>query len=89
MNARDFDKFLSEVSTKPGIVILHPSIWNGYWSIHKVPRIASVVFRFLGRKLRSRKLYWIGLPLYWVYGLKEWSELEGIKPVEVSEEEWK
>ena len=71
----EFDRFLSENSNKPELIIMHPSIWNGYWSMKRRPKFVSVLFRFLGRRMKSKRLYWIGLSIYWVEGLKkEFSE---------------
>lgn len=70
MNAKEFDEFLSENGLKPNQMYVHPLIWNGYWSITKRPKWFSRFFRFLGRRLHSRRLYWIGFSIYWVDGLK-------------------
>lgn len=85
MNVHQFDKFLSDNREIPTLVFMHPSIWNGYWAIKKRTKFVSSMFRFLGKKLKSRRVYWLGLSLYWVDGLKDWKEFEGIEPEEVYE----
>jgi hypothetical protein len=47
---------------------LHPDIWNGYWDIHERSRL----LRRLGRRLHSRRIYWLGLYVKWITGVKEW-----------------
>ena len=49
-------------------VILNPMIYNGYWYVSRV----IPLFRWLGRKLRSRRIYWLGFQLQWVDGMKDW-----------------
>jgi hypothetical protein len=49
-------------------VIVHPKIWNGYWFVERhIPFL-----RWLGRKLHSRRIYWLGLQIVWVEGMKDW-----------------
>lgn len=66
---QDFDKFLSDNSVVPEWVFMHPSVWNGYWSVIKRPRWFKV-FKAIGRIMRNRRVYWLGLSIYWVDGLK-------------------
>lgn len=86
-NAKDFDTFLSDNSLRPDHIIMHPSVWNGYWSIAKRPRWVSNFFKRLGRLLGSRKIYWIGMSLYWVDGLKTMLP-EDIIPIEIDIEDF-
>lgn len=78
---KDFDKLLSENSVVPEWVLIHPSIWNGYWSIIKRPNCFRI-FRKAGRLFRSRRLYWLGLSIYWTDGLKNFFP-EDFVPTEV------
>lgn len=70
MKVEDFDRFLSENCVKPEYILVHSLIWNGFWAIKRRPRIVSNIFRRIGRKLKSKRIYWIGLPIYWVEGIK-------------------
>ncbi len=70
-DAKVFDKFLSEASVSPEWIIVHPKIYNGYWSIKAYPTWFRRLFRILGRKLHNKYLYWIGLPIYWETGLRD------------------
>ena len=89
MRIEDFDRFLSESNTPPEWIIMHPSVWSGFWSIKPIPKPIKRVFRFLGRKLKNRHMYWIGLPLFWVDGMKEIIDPEGeIQPMVIIPDEW-
>jgi hypothetical protein len=55
----------------PWRVVVAKEIWNGYWYVGQIHPLRSVVFRWLGKTLKSRRLYWIGLPIRWVEGLKD------------------
>lgn len=48
-------------------VVVHPRVWNGYWSI----RQRSLFLRRLGRKIHSRAIYSLGLRVEWITGLKD------------------
>jgi hypothetical protein len=47
--------------------VIHPKIWNGYWSVGRVVPF----FRWLGRRLHSRRIYWLGFQVQWITGLKD------------------
>jgi hypothetical protein len=64
------DRFLSEASEKSKYVIMNPLVWNGYWTI----KYRNRFFRWLGRKLKSKYIYWIGFQLHWEQGLKDLPE---------------
>lgn len=70
MNSIDLDKLLSDTTTHPEWIIMNPSVWNGYWDTKSIPSYIRHPFRLLGKLLRNKYLYWIGLPIYWVDGLK-------------------
>jgi hypothetical protein len=74
MNMQELDKHLSELSVRPNVVVVHPSVWNGYWSIKNYHPFIRNVFRWLGRKSHNKYLYWVGLPMEWNEGLKELME---------------
>lgn len=80
-SVQNFDNFLREVTNIEGNISpreyylpIHPKVWNGYWNIMPYPAWIRVIFKYLGRKLHNKYLYWVGLPLYWVKGLKEYTE---------------
>jgi hypothetical protein len=52
------------------ICVCHPKVWNGGWFIKPHHRF-SHFFRWLGHRLHSRRIYWIGLPIRWEVGLKD------------------
>lgn len=66
-----FDRFLSESCVKPKWVYMAPHIWSGYWELKPINPIIKKVFRKLGKLLHNRSIFWAGLPLYWVTGIKE------------------
>lgn len=73
MNTKEFNKILEQVRQDamiPGIIVVNTKVWNGYWSIIKRPKLISKIFRWIGRKLKSRKIYWFGLSIFWQEGLK-------------------
>jgi len=48
--------------------IVHPKIYSGFWSVRRtIPAL-----RWLGRKLHSRRVYWLGFQIEWVVGMKDW-----------------
>lgn len=53
--------------------IMHPKIANGYWDVQRV----IPLFRWLGRKLKSRRIYWLGFQVRWWPGLLE--QIENMK----------
>jgi len=68
-SSMEFDKFLSGACVKPEWIIVHPKIWNGYWYIDGKSMFSSI-YKWLGRKLHSRRIFWLGLRLVWVNGLR-------------------
>lgn len=72
MDVKEFDVLLSKYSTRPDTIIMHPKIWSGYWDIKPYPKVIRKTFRYIGRKLHNKYLYWVGLPLFWVTGIKHY-----------------
>ena len=70
LSAKEMDDFLSkwDMGKDEGsfISILHPSVWNGYWSIEE----KNHFLRWLGRKLHNKYIYSWGLKVEWIDGLK-------------------
>jgi len=60
-------KSLAEQKSQTYSAVMHPMLWNGFWYIGRV----IPFFRWLGRKLHSRRLYWLGFQVEWVQGIKE------------------
>jgi hypothetical protein len=74
MTSLEIDKILRELQEPESTwVIMHPKIWNGYWYIDsKIPKIIMNLFRSVGRFFHNKYLYWIGLPIRWEAGMKEY-----------------
>ena len=53
------------------MVVLHPLIWNGYWYFGR----GKPILRWLGRKLHNKYIYWLGRPIRWITGVKDWPEV--------------
>lgn len=73
MTDSDILKLADTLKSPPPIdgewyVIVNPEIYNGYWYVRR-----SIPFlRWLGRKLHSRRVYWLGLQIEWIQGMKDW-----------------
>jgi hypothetical protein len=78
-SAKDFDKFLSDSCAKPTHVIMSWWVWNGYWRVKKTNKF----FRWMGRKLHNKYIYWIGFQVVWEPGLKTREEFADIEPQEI------
>ena len=78
MKAFDFDKLLSGSDSldKPRYVIIHPHLWNGKWRLryHLANGVSSFI-RKLGRTFSNKYIYWLGLPIYWEKGVKDYINL--------------
>lgn len=68
MKEHDFDRFLSENCVNPTFAIMNTNLWNGYWFVKRTNRF----FRWIGRKLKNKYVYWLGFQVVWVSGLKEY-----------------
>ena len=87
MNAKDFDKFLSESAAYPEYVYVHPDIWLGYFWKPGVSRIRHRFFTKLGRFLNIKQIYWIGFPVVFIDGIsKLYPEIQ-TKWLDASEDE--
>lgn len=58
-------------------MVMHPWLYNGGWWVKRRRwswrnRKFARVFRWLGRKLKSRGIYWLGYPVEWFAGIKNW-----------------
>jgi hypothetical protein len=51
----------------PYVIKVHPIVWNGRWEF----RHRSHLLRWIGRKLHSPRIYWLGINVHWCRGLKE------------------
>lgn len=71
MNSKDFDRYLSENEVKPTYIIMYPLVWNGYWRMNRGNPFIRKIFRILGHKLNSKRIYWMGRPIRWETGMKE------------------
>jgi hypothetical protein len=60
------------VDTDSLFVVIHPRIWAGYWHLGRVPKPLARFLRWLGHKLNSRHIYWLGFPVRWISGLEEY-----------------
>jgi hypothetical protein len=78
-SAIEFDRFLAEDCAQPTWMMVHPKYYNGYWEI-KATLPYSWIFRWVGRKLHSRRIYWLGFQIMWVHGLKEYLGSEWGEP---------
>lgn len=58
------------VNTNPCFAVMDTKIWAGYWYLERVSKARSIFFRWLGRKLHSRRIYWLGFPIHWISGMK-------------------
>jgi len=56
---------VSSSSGNPMQAIISPQIAFGYWSVDRV----IPFFRWLGRKLHSKHVYWLGFQVRWQAGL--------------------
>lgn len=83
---QEFDRFLSEVSEKPNWIKMHPLTWNGFWYIKPHSLFWGRVFRKLGRLLKSRRIYWLGLPIVWLEGYKEYFNPSTTKVYDIYDE---
>lgn len=52
------------------IAVLDPEIWNGFWYIPGHP--GGKLFRKLGHLLHSRRIFWLGMPIRWIPGFKDY-----------------
>ena len=70
MKSVEFDKFLSENCVKPTWAIMSSKLWNGYWRVKRTNKF----LRWLGRKTKSKRIYWLGFQLVWESGLKDFQD---------------
>ena len=70
-NAKAFDRFLSKNSMRPNWIQMHPDVWSGFWYVKRHSQFWGKILRRTGRLVKSRRIYWLGLPIVCAKGFKE------------------